>query len=439
MVSEVFIIFFLIILNGLFSMAEIAIVSSRKSRLENDAQKGDKNAKVALALANDPNKFLSTVQAGITTIGSITSVFGGASLAKRLETWLYQFDSQMFGVQIFKLYSNSIALGVIVVAITFFSLILGELVPKRIGMQFPESIGRFMAIPMNLISKIFQPVVWTLSSTTDLILKIFRIKPSDEPSVTEEEIKSLVAQGTNMGIFEEVEQEIVDRVFMLSDRRVGSIMTSKLDIEWVDLNDDFENIKQTVMQAPYSHFPVCSDSLDNVIGIISTKQFLQTLIQTNTVDLQAISEKPLFIPESMKAFRVLEQFQKSKIRIAMVVDEFGTVQGLVTLKDLFEAMVGELEQSTEEETSIIEREDGTFLIDGLISFDEFLQYFEITDVEIDPEERASFHTLGGLIFTIADEIPKTGEKFHWNNMDFEILDMDGNRIDKLLVTLKNSN
>ncbi|MDJ1501077.1 hemolysin family protein [Xanthocytophaga agilis] len=426
MASEVFVILLLILINGIFSMAEIAIVSSRKSRLENDAQKGDRNAEVALSLANDPNKFLSTVQVGITTIGVITGAFGGASLSENLAVWIAQFEQ-------LKPYSNGIALSVIVVSITFFSLVLGELVPKRIGMNFPEGIARVMAIPMNLISKLFLPFVWILSITTDLLLKLFQIKPSDEPSVTEEEIKSLVAQGTNMGIFEEVEQEIVDRVFTLSDRRVGSIMTNKLDIEWIDINDEFDNIKETVMQAPYSHFPVCNDSLDDVIGIVSTKQFLQTLLQNGTVDLQNIAEKPLFIPESMKAFRVLEQFQKSKNRIAMVVDEFGTIQGLVTLKDLFEAMVGELEPATDESYTIVEREDGTFLVDGLMSFEEFLQYFEMGDV--DPEERAGFHTLGGLIFNIAHEIPKTGEKFEWNNLSFEIVDMDGNRIDKLLVRL----
>jgi len=426
MVSEVIIILFLILLNGIFSMAEIAIVSSRKSRLESEAQKGDRNAKVALSLANDPNKFLSTVQVGITTIGVITGAFGGARLSENLAVWVNQFEP-------LRPYSHGIALSVIVISITFFSLVVGELVPKRIGMNFPESIARFMAIPMNMVSKLFLPFVWILSNTTDLILKLFRVKPSDEPVVTEEEIKSLVAQGTNMGIFEEVEQEIVDRVFTLSDRRVGSIMTNKLDIEWLDINDDFENIKETVLLAPYSHFPVCRDSLDDVIGVISTKQFLQTLLQNGTVDLPAISEKPLFIPQSMKAFRILEQFQQSGIRLAMVVDEFGTVQGLVTLKDFFEAIVGEIKPANEESLSIVEREDGTYLVDGLLSFDEFLQYFEISDV--DPEDKAGFHTLGGLIFTIAHEIPKTGEKFWWHNLTFEIMDMDGNRIDKVLVSV----
>lgn len=409
-------------------MAEIAIVSSRKSRLEGAAQKGDKGAEIALSLVNDPNKFLSTVQVGITAIGIITGVFGGASLSKPIAYAISQTN-----IPLLQKYSETIAISLIIITITFFSLVIGELVPKRLGMQNPEGIAKVMAIPMNIISKICSPLVWLLSSSTSILLKLFKFKASDEPAVTEEEIKSLVAQGTNMGIFEEVEQEIVDRVFTLSDRRVGSIMTNKLDVEWIDINDTFETIKETIVQAPYSHFPVCQDSLDDVLGIISSKQFLQTLLQNGTVDLQAIAEKPLFIPESMKAFRVLEQFQQSKNRVAIVVDEFGTVQGLVTLKDLFEAMVGELEPSTDENYSIVEREDGTYLIDGLLSFEEFLQYFEISDV--DPEERAGFHTLGGLIFNIAHEIPKAGEKFHWNNMDFEIMDMDGNRIDKVLVRI----
>lgn len=426
MASEVFVILLLIVINGIFSMAEIAIVSSRKSRLEGAAQKGDKQAQVALSLANNPNRFLSTVQVGITLIGIVTGVFGGASLAEPLEQQLAQ-------IQPLKPYSEAVAFSAIIVAITFVSLVIGELVPKRLGMRNPEGIARAMAIPMNAVSKVFSPVVWLLSGSTDLLLKIFRIKASGEPSVTEEEIKSLVAQGTNMGIFEEVEQEIVDRVFMLSDRRVGSIMTNKLDVEWIDVSDDFETTKQTVLHAPYSHFPVCEDSLDNVLGIISTKHFLQTLLQNGTVDLLSIAEKPLFLPETTKAFKVLEQFKQSKIRIAMVVDEFGTIQGLVALKDLFEAMVGELEQATDEDYGVVPREDGTYLVDGLISFEEFLQYFEISDV--DPEERTGFHTLGGLIFSIANEIPKTGEKFRWNTMGFEIIDMDGNRIDKVLVTV----
>ena len=427
MASEVFIILLLIFVNGIFSMAEIAIVSSRKSRLEGAAQKGDKQAQVALDLANNPNKFLSTVQVGITLIGIVTGVFGGASLAEPLQAQLAHIES-------LKPYSEAVAFSAIIVAITFVSLVIGELVPKRLGMRNPEGIARAMAIPMNAISKLFSPVVWLLSGSTNLLLKLFRVKDSGEPSVTEEEIKSLVAQGTNMGIFEEVEQEIMDRVFMLSDRRVGSIMTNKLDIEWIDLSDDFEITKQAVLHAPYSHFPVCEDSLDNVLGIISTKHFLQTLLQNGTVDLLSIAEKPLFIPETTKAFKVLEQFKQSKIRIAMVVDEFGTIQGLVALKDLFEAMVGELEQPTDEDYGVVPREDGTYLVDGLISFEEFLQYFEISDV--DPEERTGFHTLGGLIFSIANEIPKTGEKFRWSNLDLEVVDMDGNRIDKVLVTVK---
>ncbi len=407
-------------------MAEIAIVSSRKSRLEGAAQKGDKGAETALALANDPNTFLSTVQVGITAIGIVTGVFGGANLSEPLAKAIAQTDFAFL-----QRHSETIAVTIIILAITFVSLVIGELVPKRLGMQNPEGIAKAMAIPMSMLAKLCAPLVWVLSNSTSILLRLFRFKSSSEPAVTEEEIKSLVAQGTNMGIFEEVEQEIVDRVFTLSDRRVGSIMTNKLDVEWLDINDSFSNIKTTVLQAPYSHFPICRDSLDDVVGIISTKQFLQTLLQNGTVNLETIAQKPLFIPESMKAFRVLEQFQQSKNRIAIVVDEFGTVQGLVTLKDLFEAMVGELEPSEEENDTIVRREDGTYLVDGLLSFEEFLQYFDMTDVDLD--ERAGFHTLGGLIFNIAHAIPKVGEKFQWNNMDLEIMDMDGNRIDKVLV------
>jgi putative hemolysin len=300
-------------------------------------------------------------------------------------------------------------------------------------MHNPEAIASVMARPMNVVSRITAPLVWLLSVSTDGLLRLLRLKPSEEPAVTEEEVTSLIAQGTNLGVFEEVEQDIVERVFALSDRRVGSIMTNKLDVEWIDINDEFDNIKQTILQSEYSNFPVCRDSLDDVIGIINTKKFLQTLLQNEQVDWHAMVEKALFIPESMKAFRVLEQFKANKIRIAVVVDEFGTVQGLVSMKDLFEAMVGDLEEATEGEAEIVEREDGTYLIDALIPFDEFISYFEIPGV--DPEERAGFHTLGGLIFNIARQIPKTGETFYWNGVHFEIVDMDGNRIDKVLVRM----
>ncbi len=408
-------------------MAEIAVVSSRKSRLENNAQKGDKGAEAALKLVNSPNTFLSTVQIGITLIGILTGVFSGANITKDLAVFFFRFDS-------LREYSEGIAVASIVLLTGFFTLVLGELVPKRIGMHNPEAIASIMSRPMNVVSKVCAPLVWLLSISTEGLLRLFRLRASEEAPVTEEEVKSLIAQGTSVGTFEEVEQDIVERVFALSDRRVGSIMTNKLDVEWIDVNDDAENIKQTILQSEYSNFPVCRDSLDDVIGIMNTKKFLQTLLQNEQVDWQAMVEKPLFIPESMKAFRVLEQFKASRIRIAVVVDEFGTVQGIVTMKDLFEAMVGDLEETTEEESDIVEREDGTYLVDALIPFDEFVSYFEIADV--DPEERAGFHTLGGLIFNIAREIPKTGEIFDWNGMQLEIIDMDGNRIDKVLVKLK---
>ncbi len=425
--SEIGIILLLVIINGVFSMAEIAIVSSRKSRLESIAQKGNKGAEAALELANSPNTFLSTVQIGITLIGILTGVFSGANLSKLLAAHIARIP-QLHN------YSQGISVFLIVLFITYLSLVLGELVPKRLGMHNPEVIASVMARPMNVISKITAPLVWLLSISTEGLLRLFRLKPSDEPAVTEEEVTSLIAQGTNLGVFEEVEQDIVERVFALSDRRVGSIMTNKLDVEWIDINDEFESIKQTILQSEYSNFPVCRNSLDDVIGIINTKKFLQTLLQNEQVDWHAMVEKALFIPETMKAFRVLEQFKANKIRIAVVVDEFGTVQGLVSMKDLFEAMVGDLQEAAEEDAEIVEREDGSYLIDALIPFDEFVSYFELPD--IDPEERAGFHTLGGLIFNIARQIPKTGETFSWNGMHFEIVDMDGNRIDKVLVRVE---
>lgn len=426
--SELLLIFLLILANGVFSMAEIAIVSSRKSRLESLAKKGDAAAKVALQLHNEPTRFLSTVQVGITLIGILTGTFGDGEVS----TW---FEGLFLQSETLAPYAHSIALGIVVILITFFSLIIGELVPKQIGLSAPEEIAKVVGRPLEWISSVTKPFVWLLSSTTHLIIRLLRIKETDEPIVTEEEIKSLVAQGANSGDVDEVEHDIIQRVFNLGDRKVGSLMTNRIDLEWIDLVDDFQTNREIILSTAYSALPVCEDGIDNVKGILSTKTFYKKLSQGIEITQfdESYLQKPLFIPENMTGYNLLEKFRELQTKVGIVVDEFGAVQGMVTMSDLVNALVGEMEVPVlQEDHEIIERTDGSFLIDALLSFDEFIEYFELEDFLAD-EERSGFHTLGGFILHLNEQIPKTGEIFVWKDFSFEVVDMDGNRIDKILV------
>lgn len=427
MVSEIIIILALIIVNGIFSMSEIALVSSRKSALENAANKGDKKARIALELAESPNRFLSTVQVGITLIGILTGVFGGAEITDRLRQYFLQFPATAE-------YSRGIAVSIVVLLITFFSLVLGELVPKRIGLINSERIAKLMARPMRILSKVAAPIIRLLSVTTDLVIRIFNIKPSDDSKVTEEEIRALIAEGTSTGAIEEVEQDIVGRVFHLGDRRIGSLMTNRMDIVWLDLRDDFDTNRKKIIGNQYSAYPVCDEEIDRVAGILQVKTILEELADGKTFDLRQYLIPALFLPENVRAYKALEKFKEIRGRTGVVVDEYGSVQGLVTLNDLLEALITDVtEAATDEEAEIIEREDGTWLADGLLSYDDFLRYFETEDME---EERGGFHTLAGFILDISKKIPQAGEIYHAGEFDFEIMDMDGNRIDKVLIKRK---
>lgn len=422
---DLLLLLFLLILNGLFSMSEIAVFSSKKVRLENLAKKGDASARQALKLSNDPTRFLSTVQVGITLISILTGAVSGASLA----AWVAPVIER---IEPLAPYSNSIAFFLAITLITYLSLIIGELVPKKLALHNPEAVARFIAGPMRVVSTIFSPLVWILSVSTEFIVKVFRLQANSEPSVTEEEIKSLITQGTTSGEFEEVEQDIIERVFNMGDRRVGSLMTHRSDLEWIDARDSFEVNRDRILQGDYSSFPLCDEEIDQVIGIVQTKKFLIRLHAGVPFDLRELAVKPPFVPENMTAFKVLELFKERMTQMAIVVDEFGTVQGIVTMHDLIEALLGEINTNNpEEEESILEREDGSWLIDAMLPFEEFLSYFDID--ELDDDDRNGFHTLGGFILHLNEQIPRTGEIFVWRNFSFEIVDMDGNRIDKILV------
>lgn len=422
---ELLIILCLVLLNGIFSMSEIALVSSRKSRLEAASRNGDASAKAALKLANSPNRFLSTVQIGITLIGLLTGMYSGDNLTSDLEVMIA-------AIPFLNPYSHTLAVGTVLVGITYLSLVLGELVPKRLGMANPEAISKFMAMPMNLLSKITAPFIWLLSFSSDLIIRLLNIKQS-ENAVTEEEIKSLIQEGTSGGVFEEIEQEIVHNVFQLGDRKVTSLMTNRQEIVWLDVEDSVEENRAKIFESRHSIYPVCRDTVDDVVGLVYVKDLIARDLDEQLANLAAVVREPVYLPESNRAYQALEKFKEQKVYYGIIVDEYGGMLGVVTLHDIMDALVGDISEENEEDSEIVKREDGSFLIDAQIPFDDFVQYFEINMQDADRKELTGFNTLGGFVLHILEDIPKTGEKFTWKHFDFEVVDMDRSRIDKLLV------
>lgn len=422
---EILIILLLIIINGVFSMSEIAIVSSRKVRLQQKADDGDKDALAALALTEEPNRFLSTVQIGITLIGTLTGALGGATLANRLALILATIEP-------LEPYAVGISFALIVIATTYFQLVLGELIPKRLGMNNPDGITLTVSRPMQFLSKITSPLVSLLSSSTDLGLRLLGVKPSEEPPVTEEEIKVFIEQGTQSGIFEAAEQDMIESVFRLADRYIDAIMTPRTEIEWIDLDQTNAEIMADIRASNHSRFPAAHDNLDDVQGILSAKDFLDKMLTGENFDTQPLLQTPLFVPDSMSALKVLEMIRASGVHEALVIDEYGGLLGMVTLYDILRAIVGDLPTAGEgEEPQIITRDDGSWLLDGLLSIDDFK---DLTETEKLPgEDRIGFQTLGGFILSYLGNIPQVGQTFDWQNLHFEIMDMDGRRIDKILV------
>lgn len=425
MTIEVLFILLLIILNGIFSMSETALVSSRKLRLQQQAEEGHENAAAALELANDPNRFLATVQFGITLIGTLTGVFGGATIAEKLAVVLEKFEW-------LQPHHESLALGLVVFGITYLSLILGELVPKRLALYHPERIAAGMAKSMRRLSVLASPFVRLLSFSTEGVLRLLHIKAPVETPVTEEEVKAMIDQGTEAGVFEEAEQDIVERVFRLGDRRVSTLMTSRSDIIWLDLDDTVEEVRHKIASSGYSRFPVAQGSVDNLLGVVRVKDLVASSLSGPALDLRSFLRKPLFVHEKMRALKVLEDFKQSRTHIAIVVDEYGEMQGLLTLNDVLEAIVGDMPNLGMAETAqAVKREDGSWLIDGFMPIDEFKQLFELG--EMPGDDRGDYETLGGFVLVYLEHIPKAGEFFEWNDLRFEVMDMDGNRIDKVLV------
>jgi putative hemolysin len=422
---EILLILVLIIANGIFAGSEIAVVSARKVRLEQAARQGDKKSLAALKLANSPNNFLSAVQIGITLIGILSGAVGGATLASRLRLF---FDE----IPVLDPYSEVLSVAIIVSIITYLSLVIGELVPKRVALGNPEMIARNIARPMSWLARLTAPFVYLLGVSTDAMLKLLGIEAVEEQPMTQEEIKVLIEQGTRAGMFEVAEQEMVSRVFRLGDRSVRSIMTPRVEIVWIDADSPLEEIQQEMLDSPYSRFPVGESSLDSCIGILAVKDFWAAR-QATDFDIRSILQPALFVPETTPALDVLARFRQSSMHMALVTDEYGVIEGLLTLNNLIEAIVGNLpNQDDTSEPQVLQREDGSWLLDGLLSIDELKETLELERVP--REEEGYYHTLGGLVITLFGHIPRSGDYFEAEGMRFEVVDMDGNRVDKVLVS-----
>ncbi len=402
-------------------MSEIALISARKNRLETAAKKGNKSAKTALDLANSPNKFLSTVQIGITLIGILTGIYSGDKITKDVELFIQSY-------QVFQPYAHSIAVGIVVVVLTFFSLVLGELLPKRIGLNHPESIAKTVAMPMKFISIITAPFIWLLTSSTDAILDLLQIKPTADGKVTEEEIKAIIKEGTEGGEVQEIEQDIVERVFHIGDRKVNSLMTHRKSVVFLPFNANKEQVRQLMLKELHSIYPVYGENFDDIVGVVNLKNIFSNF-ENDSFNLADIMTEAPFIMEQTTAYTALENFKKTGIHYAFVSDEYGDFQGVITLNDILEALVGDASEFYKDDFQLIEREDGSWLVDGHYSLHDFLTFFELDELINDYEVT----TVSGLIMTELSRIPKQGEKLIWQKFELEVIDMDGVKIDKVMV------
>ena len=417
---EIFIIIGLILLNGILSMSEIALVSARKARLELDAKRGNKSAQTALKLAGEPDRFLSTIQIGITLIGILTGLYSG-------EAFAYNLAEVVRHVPVLEPYALGVSKTIIVIIVTYLTLIMGELVPKRIGMGYAERVSMLVAKPMYFLSKLALPFVWLLSKSTSLVIKITGIKANEENKVTEEEIKAIVKEGFDGGEVQEVEQDIVERVFNLGDRNVGSIMTHRSDLVWLDVTDSIEKIREKVQENLFNIYPVASEKFDNIKGVVYLKDLFGRIDEPD-FSLEEVIRPAQYLPENQSVYNALEQFKEARVKYGIVTDEFGGIQGIVTLKDNMEGLIGQVPE-VGEEAEIVQRADGSWLVDGQYNFYDFLEYFDMEDLYAEHD----YNTLSGLILEILERVPKTGETLTWLTFEFEIVDMDGARIDKVLV------
>ena len=417
---------FLILLNGVFAMSEIAVVSARKARLQRLADNGSPGAHSALALHNEPSHFLSTIQVGITSVGILSGAIGETALADPLAAWLAQSA-------LIEPYARPIALTVVVVGLTYFSVVVGELVPKRLGLLAPEGVASLVARPMDTLSRIARPLVWLLSSSSDLILRVLGARRKDEPPVTDDEINVLMEQGAEAGIFHESEQEIVSNVLRLDDLRVGAIMTHRSDMFVIDLAEPEDTVRRQLAEAPFERIVVCRDGLEHVAGILRTADLLKSALAGEPLDIENHLSAPLYVPETVTTTQLMENFRRARTHLALIVDEYGELEGLVTLTDVLTAIVGDVPGSLDEgETEITPRPDGSWLVDGGIAIDRLKSELEI-DSDLPGEDENAFNTLGGFIMHTLERVPAVADRFEAAGLAFEVVDMDKNRVDKVLI------
>jgi len=422
---QIALIFLMIFANGLFAMAEIALVSAKKNRLQQRAEEGDANARAALDLAEQPNRMLSTVQIGISLIGVFSGALGGATLSVHLAAVLAQ-------VEWLAPYAETIALIIVVLIITYFSLVLGELIPKRLAMNNPEALATKLARPMRFLARVNAPLVSLLSSSTETGLKLMGVRPNQEPPVSDDEIRVLMQQGADEGIFEEAEQEMVAGVFRLSNRTADMVMTPRTEIEWLNLQDPLEDNLSKVSQTSHARYPVGDGNLDNIVGVVNARDLYKVKLSDGTADLSSLLEPVLFIPESTPALKMLEEIKKSGRHMALIIDEFGGVLGMVTMLDILESIVGDIRTAYDDSgPQAVQRADGSWLLDGLMAIDDLKDLLDLD--ELPDEERVGYQTLGGMVMSRLSAIPVVGQAFDWKNWHFEVVDMDGRRVDKVLA------
>jgi putative hemolysin len=439
------VVFVLSVASGLFVMSELAILSARKVRLQQAANQGNRGARIALKLASNPNNFLAAGQIGITLITIIVGTLGEKTLSELFREGL---EPTSFPKRYLEGFCSVLA----VVLITYLTLIISELVPKRLALNAPEGIAARMAAPMSLFARVAMPIVYLLNGSTEVILKVLGIRPSTEPQVTEEEIKVMIEQGTEAGMFEQAEEDIMKRVFQLGNRRVSSIMTPRPEIIWLDVEDSEEEIRQTLREESHARFPVCRDGLDELLGIVQVYNLLRGSMDhqdhqdgqngdharlniSHSLRAEAL-QAPLFVPESTRALKVLEMFKQTGDQMAFVVDEYGVIQGLVTLTDILQALVGDLPSAEElQEPQAVQREDGSWLFDGMIPIYQFKEVLDIESAELPGEHRGNYQTLGGFVVMHLGRIPRSADHFPWGGYRFEVVDMDGNRVDKVMVSI----
>src|SRR5262245_22860728 len=423
---QIIFIVFLLIANGVFSMSEMAVVSARKARLQKRANDGDKGAQAALELATDPGSFLSTVQIGITLVGILAGAFGGATFAEKLEPSLKSFPA-------IEPYADKISFGLVVLVITYLSLVIGELIPKRLALYSPEKIASKVAAPMKNLSALTSPLVKLMEGSTNGLLRLFGLRESSEPPVTEDEIKVLIEQGIRAGVFEEAERDLIERTFHLGDRTVSELMVPRPAVIFLDLDDPPEVSKESIRTNRLSRYPVIHGAADNVVGVVRAKDLLAREYGNQPFDLKAAMVPALFFPDTMPAFKAIEMFKSSRRHMAMVIDEHGGVEGLVTVNDILDALVGDIPSMDEqEEQAVVRREDGSFLLDGALPIDQLKQTLQLR--RLPSEEHGGFQTLGGFLMTRLGRVPTVADHVEVGGWRLEVVDMDGRRVDKVLAT-----